>query len=284
MNLQALKEELKQYYWNEINDQSEEFRKEMYDLLDEQCTPDMNGYQRKALQYKVITEHCQPMLFPHSPFYHELGTISAHCDGAGSFHGHVHAGNWNYERSEHLFVDQDPELYKVRSNQGDNQLYLICGPYCDTRQHFIFNCKPLFRGGLKKLYDEAREQLAKAQTQNERDFLAAAIEGLLCLKIISEKFSKAAGERLKTASDPQEIANYQRIQDAAAYSPWNAPRTFYEALNLLAFCRTACGALEGIGYNTFGRPDVELLPFYERDLAAGFYPSQNVYLCNCRQS
>ena len=277
MNLQAFKDELIQYYWNEVNDQSEAFRQKMYPLLDAQCTPEMNGYQRKSLQYRTITENCQPLLFRHSPFYHELGTMSAHCDGAGSFRGHVHAGHWNYERSEHLFEDQNPELYKVRNAQGANQLYLICGPYCDTRQHFIFNCKPLLRGGLKKLYDDAQRELANAQTQEEKDFLTAAIEGLLCMKSISEKFAQAADEKLKTVTDPEEKANLERIRDAAAYTPWNAPRTFYEALNLLAFCRTIPGALEGIGYNTFGRPDVELLPFYEQDLAVGRLTKEEAY-------
>ena len=55
------------------------------------------------------------------------------------------------------------------------------------------------------LYDEAQEQLRRAETQEERDFLAAASEGLLCMKAISEKFSEAAIERLKAASDPDEI-------------------------------------------------------------------------------
>lgn len=277
MKVHSLREELIQYYWYEVNESAEAFRKKLYPLMDAQCTPEMNGYQRKSLQYRTITEHCQPVLFPHSPFYHELGTISAHCDGAGSFRGHVHAGNWNYERSEHLFADQNPELYRVRSAQGSHQLYLICGPYCDTRQHFIFNCKPLFRGGLRILYEEALRQLDAAQTDEERDYLNASIDGLLCMKAISEKFAQAAGERLKHASDPEEITNLRRIRDSAAHTPWHAPRTFYEALNLLAFCRTIPGALEGIGYNTFGRPDVELLPFYEQDLAAGRLTKEEAY-------
>lgn len=277
MDFQLFRKELTQYYWNEVNDLSEVFRRDVYALLDERCAPGMNGYQRKALQYRTITEKCQPKLFHTSPFYYELGTMSARCDGAGAFQGHVHAGNWNYERSEHLFIDQDPELYALRAAQGSNQLYLICGPYSDTKQHFIFNCKPLFQGGLKILYDEAQEQLRRAETQEERDFLAAASEGLLCMKAISERFSEAAAEGLRAASSPDEIANLKRISEAAAHTPWNAPRTFYEALNLLAFCRTIPGALEGVGYNTFGRPDVELLPFYERDVAAGRLTKEEAY-------
>lgn len=265
------------FYWNKVNDMAEAFHQEMFALLDAACTPDMNGYQRKSLQYRTITDHCEPILFRTSPFYHELGTMSAHCDGCGEFRGHVHAGGWNYIRSSHMFRDQDLDLCEKRVCQGRENLYLICGAYCDSRQHFIFNNRPIFRGGLKSLYEQAQAQLKNAATQEETDFLTSASEGLLCLKEISEKFSRAAGERLKTASDPIERSNLERIRDAAAHTPWNAPRTFYEALNTLAFTRTVAGALEGVGYNTFGRPDLDLLPYYERDLAAGILTKEEAY-------
>lgn len=68
MNFQNLKEELCSYYWNEIDGQADAFREKVMPLLDEMCTPEMNGYQRKALQYRTITTHCQPLLFHTSPF------------------------------------------------------------------------------------------------------------------------------------------------------------------------------------------------------------------------
>lgn len=46
---------------------------------------------------------------------------------------------------------------------------------------------------------------------------------------------------------------------------------------MLAFIRTACGALEGIGYNTFGRPDVELYQFYHSDLETGKLTREEAY-------
>lgn len=277
MNFELFRNELTQYYWNEVDDLSESFRKDVYALLDKHCTPEMDGYQRKSLQYKTIAKECKPKLFHSSPFYYELGTMSARCDGAGEFQGHIHAGNWNYQRSEHLFIDQDPELYSIRNAQADNLLYLICGPYADTRQHFVFNCKPLLKGGLKSLYDKAQEQLLSAQSDAERNFLSAAIDGLLSMKAISEKFAEAAHQQLKNVIAPEEVANLKRISTSAAFTPWNAPRNFYEALNLLAFCRTVPAALEGVGYNTFGRPDVELLPFYEHDLATGELTKEEAY-------
>ena len=277
MDTAALREELTDFYWNRIDDMAAEFRDRVFPLLDERWQPDMTACRRKAMQYETIAECCAPVLFHQSPFYHELGAMQHFCDGAGDFRGVLHAGGWNYARFSHLFADQNPELFRVRCKQGENLLYLICGPYADTRQHFYYNCNPIFSGGLKSLYDAACAQLETPRPESERDFLRAAVRGLLSMKAISEKFARAAEERLKTATDEDERQRLARIADSAAHTPWNAPRTFYEALNTLAFMRTVPGTLEGVGYNSFGRPDLALLPFYERDLAAGRLTKDEAY-------
>jgi len=277
MDFEEFCRELTDFYWNKIDGMADAFKDKLFPILDAAVTPQMSACQRKVLQYKTITEACEPILFKTSPFYHELGTMIALCDGCGNFHGHLHAGGWNYDRYEHWFSDQNSELSKVRNAQGRNLLYLICGPYCDTRQHFIFNCKPIYEGGLKSLYEKAQVELSLTTDRRQRDFLESASEGLLCLKTVSEKFAQAAKKRLTETDDPAEKANLSRIADSAVYTPWNAPRTFYEALNTLAFIRTVCGALEGVGYNTFGRPDKDLYPFYQADLDAGRMTKEEAY-------
>lgn len=267
MGYEAYRGILTDYYWNHANERAIAFREKVWAMLDAACVPEMNGYERKTLQYRTIARECEPLLLRDCPFYYETGTLGALDDGCGRA-GIPHAGCWNYERSYHVFADRDPELWALRQRQGRNNLYLICGPYCDTRQHFIFNCKEIFRGGLRSIYESARKKLAAAEGET-KEFLTAACEGLLALRTISEKFSAAAAKALETETDEAKRKNLLRIRDAAAETPWNAPRTFYEALNVLAFTRTVCGAVEGVGYNTMGRPDVELLPFYEADIASG---------------
>ena len=39
--------------------------------------------------------------------------------------------------------------------------------------YFIFFCRPLLKGGLKALYDQAQLQLEQAKTPEERDFILA---------------------------------------------------------------------------------------------------------------
>ncbi len=278
--METFKNELYDFYLNKIDGMADSFAEKMFVLLDSFVSPDMNGYQRKALQYKTIAEHAEPILFHTSPFYHELGTMIAVCDGCGSFHGHKHAGGWNFARYGHLYSELEPELMKLKNKQAESLLYLICGPFSDCMQHFMFNCKPVFAGGLKALYEEAIARSADAKGI-EKDFLDSAVEGLLAMKRISEKFSKKALKMVEGATG-EERKNLLRIADASSYTPWNAPRSFYEALNTLAFTRTVCGALEGVGYNTFGRPDVELFPFYKHDIENGLLTKDEAYDLICK--
>ena len=118
MDFAKLRQTFTDFYQGRADALADAFRERVYPLLDAAVTTEMSGYARKALQYRTIAAACEPVLLPGDPFYHELGTMAAICDGAGSFRGHVHAGNWNYARSAHLFADQDPELWEQRCAQG----------------------------------------------------------------------------------------------------------------------------------------------------------------------
>lgn len=269
MSYDALRNELQNFYFHEADKRAEEFCVHCLPLMDAQYQDGMSSYAMKEIQYGVIATACDPVLFANDPFYYEIGTIPAICDGARNFRGGTrHAGGWTYWKNQHLFADQDPALWDLRCRQGGEQLYLICGPYCDTSQHFNLNYAPILQGGLVSLYEKAKAQLDGAN-EIETAYLHATMTGLLAVRQISEKFALAAQKKLKTAVDATERAYLTRIADAAMHCPWQAPRTFYEALNTLAFLRKVLGALEGVGFNTFGRPDVSLLPFYEADLASG---------------
>lgn len=141
MGYTDFRRELNAFYLNKVDSMADSFRERVFAELDAKCRPGMDGFARKTLQYEAIAEECAPILFDSSPFYHELGTIHKLGDGAGDFHGTVHAGNWNYGRSVHMFADQDRELWKLRQAQGENLLYLICGPYADIMELAATACK-----------------------------------------------------------------------------------------------------------------------------------------------
>ena len=268
MNFEKMRAELREYYENVADAHAEQFCDACVAELDAAYEQSMSVFAMKRLQYRLITEKCDPVLFWNSPFYYETGTMAAHCDGARDFRGHRHAGGWTYWRNKHLFEEQDPELFALSRRQKKEKMYLICGPYNDVTQHFCFYYRPVLEQGLKGIYERALSQMEGAN-ERERDFLQSVCDGVLCLKQISEKFAKKAAEMADKAEDAVQKANLRRIANAASRTPWEAPQSFYEALNCYALLRKAVGALEGIGFSTFGRLDMDLYPFYERDLANG---------------
>ena len=257
-----------------------DFCEECIAELDSLYHPDMSAYEMKALQYRVIGAHCRPVLFSNSPFYYELGTLSAHCDGARDFRGHTHAGCWTHHKNQHLFFDQDPNLYALKSRQTKALFYLVCGKYNDDSQHFGFHYRPVFSGGLRSLYEMALAHLANAKTEEQQAFLNSVCDGLWAIKDISEKFAALAAARIETTQGTEK-ANMERIAYSAAHCPWEAPQSFFEALNTYAFLLKAVGSLEGVGLNTFGRPDVALYPFFQKDLATGVLTVEEAYSLIC---
>ena len=276
MHYQELRKALRSYYESEADARSEAFLARCLPILDSRYEEGMTAFAMKRLQYRVISDEIDPVIFPETPFYYETATLAAHCDGARDFRGHHHAGGWTHWRNKHLFVDQDPALYQLVSRQKAEKMYLICGPYNDVTQHFCFHHRPILTGGLKAIYEKAMAQLEGA-SDHERDFLLSVAEGMLCLKAISEKFAKKAAAMAEVTDDPSKKRDLLRIADSAAYTPWEAPRTFYEALNQYAFLRKAIGSLEGIGFSCFGRVDLDLYPFYERDLKEGRLTKEEAY-------
>ncbi len=279
MNYHGLREELKSYYWSDGGARSEAFARHCFPLMEARLRDGMSPMEQKLLQYRVIVEEFEPQLFRNSPFYYETSVLSPRSDGAykAKETKKIQACGWVYHRNEHLFEDQDPELWKRRCAQGKELLYLICGPYNDTSQHFNFNNRPILERGLKGVYEEAKTQLSSAENSGEREFLQGVCEGMLALKGMAEKFGQKALEMAKTEMNPHVKANFLRIAQTAPRVPWNPPETFYEALNTLAFLRKVVGSLEGIGLNTFGRVDMDLYPFYDADLKRGILTEEEAF-------
>ncbi|MDD5603144.1 MAG: pyruvate formate lyase family protein [Eubacteriales bacterium] len=292
MNYNALREELKQYYWVEADDRSDAFYEKCVAVLDDSDYKSMSVYQMKTYQYRTIADMFDPVLFDNSPFYYETGTMAATCDGsrywskmatsASSVKGHRHPGGWTYWKNEHKFREQDLEIWNISQAQKKEQFYLICGPYNDTMQHFAPNYRPFLEKGLKGIYLDAEKQLTTANAIEEKEFLLSVMEGMLQLKKMAEKFAAKAESKSAAASDEAIKSNYKHIAETAKHVPWEKPETFYEALNFYAFFRKALGTLEGIGPNTFGRIDMDLYPFYRSDIEKGILTPNEAYELICK--
>lgn len=279
MNEQALREELYAFYLHGDAERARSFAQRCFRILDDTVRPEMSVTEQKMLQYDVITEEFSPVIFPHSPYYFETGVLTSLSDGARYAKGHpfIQANGWVFERNKHLFREFDEELYRLAEAQKKELLYLICGDYNDDCQHFNFNNRPFLNIGIKGICEKAETEMSNAKNEEELAFLRSVCHGMHALRRMAERFSKKAEQMLEDAKDPEVISNLTRIKETAARVPWEAPETLYEALATLAFLRKALGSLEGVGPNTFGRLDMDLLPFYQRDLAEGRITKEDAY-------
>ncbi len=281
---QALRNELYDFYLRGDVARSKAFAEHCFAILDERVEDGMTVNAQKLLQYDVITEEFDPVIFRHTPFFYETGVLTSLSDGARDAKGHrfLQANGWVYGRNQHLFIDQDESLYQLRRAQTREKLYLICGPYNDTAQHFNFNCRPFLEIGAVGIYEKAKAELSYAENHEEKEFLEAVCHGMLSLRRMAEKFAKKADELLKKETDERCRIHLRMISDTARRVPWEAPKTFYEALATLAFLRTAMGSLEGVGPNTFGRVDKDLIPFYLADVKKGVLTKESAYELICQ--
>ncbi len=278
------RKELYDYYLHGDAERSKAFAEKCFAIMEERFEDRMTVTAQKLLQYDVITEEFEPKLFRHAPFFYETGVLTSLSDGYRKAKGHsfIQANGWVYERNKHLFTEQDEELYQRRQSHVCEKLYLICGPYNDTSQHFNFNSRPFLEIGAVGIYEKAQAELSHTENDEEREFLEAICHGMLSLRRMAEKFAHKADEMLKKETDEACRSNLRMISVAARRVPWEPPQTFYEALATLAFLRTAMGSLEGAGPNTFGRIDKDLIPFYLADTKKGVLTPKRAYELICQ--
>ena len=284
MNETQLRKELYDFYLQGDAERARAFAQKCFPKMDARFFEGMSVASQKCLQYDVICEEFEPVIFRHCPYFFETGVLTSLSDGAFRAKGHnFHQANaWVYARNQHLFKDQDPELHRITQVQKEEKLYLICGPYNDINQHFNFNSRPFLEIGAKGIYELAEAELANAKNEGEAEFLRSVCHGMTVLRKMAEKFAAKAERILETESDADCRKNLALIASTARRIPWEAPQTFYEALASLAFLRTAMGSLEGVGPNTFGRLDKDLISFYRADLACGRLTQEEAYALICR--
>lgn len=268
MKYTALRKELRAFY-DALEEKAYRFNEVCSAILEKSVTEDMPAARQKAILYEVIAQEAEPAVFRNSSFYYEPATMSATTQGEGENSraplAELHPGGWLYRRNRHKFVDADPVLFE----NSRVPFYSWCGEYGDFRYHFTFNIKPVLSSGLRSLYEKAEAALQTPCTDQERIYLESTLSGLLSMKKLIEKFAAAADKALLSAESDEEKTRLSRISKTARRVPWEAPATFYEALNTIALIGKLIGAMEGVNNTDMGRLDLLLLPFYENDLKEG---------------
>ena len=104
-NFGALRAELHGFYLQGDTERAEAFAAHCFAIMEARCDAAMSVTAQKLLQYDVITEEFDPVIFPHTPLFYETRVLTSLSDGARNAKGYsfMHANGWVYKRNCHLF-------------------------------------------------------------------------------------------------------------------------------------------------------------------------------------
>lgn len=232
--------------------------------------PDYDALDIRRESYRAITRHFHPVLFRESPFYFEAGVAGGY---AGRYVVPCNPGWLPWVFCQRFFGEKGlvpQEAFDRQANRSRGGFSYCCGPFVDM----IHNTPPLhtvFTEGFGGVRRRVEAELAKCPADDKlgRKNLETALEGLEAIRAIQLKFRDAAENRLACATSARERRWLRRIAESAARCPWEAPRTFFEGLNTMWFCREIFGYAEGLSCFALGRPDAWLIDSYRREIAAG---------------
>ena len=250
----------------------------MTDKLNAIVSDDMSGYTIRGLIYDVAAEMMDVQLFPHCPFYFEMASgRERNIWGMEGIGGYLKNGK-SYQSLRQNYLSDAEQMW-------DKGMFII-NDFLDN-DHHAMGIHVILEKGFKGIMADALKTLEnESLSEEQRQWLHAVIKGCQCARALGEKFSLKAEQLLaKASANPSTAENHtdtsvrflKRIQTTASRVPWEAPTTFYEAINTLIMAREMFNTLDGVGICTYGRLDKVLQPYYQADIENGTLTQEEAY-------
>lgn len=275
MDFQELRDELSDFYANRLHDLHTACTERCKDALDREISEKLPAIRQKSLQYRIIAENLTPVIYRHTALFCEVCANEAR-------ETPFTAGLWTYQKNRELYREYGASVLAEKKVCAEYPLYTFCGEFGDEYYHFAIENEKILRMGFRGVYEKVCARLEESDLrEDERDWLLAVREGILAVKRVGERFAALASDSAKRADGEDERNHYLRIAETAARIPWEAPQTFYEALEAIVFIQGVIPMLEGGGLYSVGRLDVLLYDFYLRDLESGRLTQEDAYRLIC---
>ena len=197
----------------------------------------------------------------------------------------------NWAKDYAFFVDNSPaEVYENELIVGEFHWQLDEArffQYPDEQRNAGFEARELGAGGISfthttpdlsiglklgwnGLLDKVRENIAKFEQEGQTDkvdYLKGSEMIALSIQRFIKRHADKASEEASKCEDSKQIDLYLSVADVCDNLAENAPQTFHEAVQWIWFFQIA-ERMHGHG-NGYGRTDLLLQPFYEKDIAEG---------------
>ena len=261
IDFEKLKQELHEYYfshslkqWNEERPMEPLYREFEY------ASEGISTIELKTRMFEIMADWFTPVIFPHSPFFSEMGLKPAES------YGTISAGKWIVKRNYHLLNEVDPQLAKeVFAAKED--AYHECDRFPDL-DHHAFPCGNVIQNGLEFYYSKAMALSEKFTDPKQKEFCLCCARALLAVRKIACRFADSAKSMLDSASD-EAARDCLKLMAESYDIPWRPCRTFHEGLLAMWFAYEVMGSTEGLALGVLGRPDFLLIDLYRNDIASG---------------
>ena len=137
--------------------------------------------------------------------------------------------------------------------------------------HIIPNYAKVMKLGMKGIAEEYQELLKSDITPEHREFVESLILSCATARDVGLRYSKKAEELASNETEHERKEELLKIADILQRVPWEAPSTFWEALQSLWIVHMLVMAAEsypGAGLS-HGRWDQYMYPFYKNDIDEG---------------
>lgn len=221
-------------------------------------------WERKLAVIENAARSCDVHLFAHYPFAFEIDF------GEPREVGYVGIGNrcYAYGGLDHS------ELDRLRATVAERGLGSF-GSYHDFLHNTLDHDK-LLSVGFRGVYEEC-ERLNETETDPEkmqyREYLMRICRAV---ELIGIRLRKHAEELLLTAAEEDVRYHLERIIHSVN-TPWEAPVTFFDAMNAILCTTWWISGLDGVEMNAYGQIDRLLYPFYLRDIENGTLTHEEAY-------
>jgi pyruvate formate-lyase/glycerol dehydratase family glycyl radical enzyme len=140
-------------------------------------------------------------------------------------------------------------------------------------QNWTPDFSKLLARGCKGIREEAQAKLAALSGEQDqaqkRPFLEAVITTCDAMTIWAKRYAELAAEMAAKEADPKRKAELRLIAETCAWVPENPARSFYEAIQSEWWGQMFNRIEQTSSSMGQGRMDQYLLPYYQKDLAAG---------------
>jgi len=134
----------------------------------------------------------------------------------------------------------------------------------------------IYEKGMLDFKKQIQEEIDKLDFLNDAEATdkKEQLEGMKiscdAVIIFAERHAELAEEQAKTETNPKRIEELKKIAEVCRWVPANAPRNFYEAIQMYWFVHLGTiTELNGWDAMNPGHFDQHLAPFYEKELAEG---------------